>query len=97
MAAAVYSAQRERSVGLGLMGFHSFLQGQGVAFESAMAKSWNMRLFKHLRREADKAHKTAINRAALDAFVQGGMTEECAKLAVTLIAKKAIPAVSITY
>ncbi len=49
------------------------------------------------RREADKAHKTAINRAALDAFVQGGMTEECAKLAVTLIAKKAIPAVSIAY
>lgn len=49
------------------------------------------------RREADKAHKTAINRAALDAFVAGGMTEECAKLAVTLIAKKAIPAVSITY
>ena len=33
----------------------------------------------------------------LDAFVAGGMTEECAKLAVTLIAKKAIPAVSITY
>ena len=49
------------------------------------------------RREADKAHKTAINRAALDAFVAGGMTEECAKLAVTLISKKAIPAVSITY
>lgn len=49
------------------------------------------------RREADKAHKTAINRAALDAFVKGGMTEECAKLAVTLIAKKVIPAVSITY
>lgn len=49
------------------------------------------------RRERDKAHKTAVNRAALDAFVQGGMTEECAKLAVTLIAKKAIPAVSITY
>lgn len=49
------------------------------------------------RRERDKAHKTAINRAALDAFVQGGMTEECAKLAVTLIAKKSIPAVSISY
>ena len=57
MAAAVYSAKRERSVGLGLMGFHSFLQSQGVAFESAMAKSWNMRLFKHLRREADKASR----------------------------------------
>lgn len=49
------------------------------------------------RRERDKAHKTAVNRAALDAFVKGGMTEECAKLAVTLIAKKVIPAVSITY
>ncbi|WP_312134788.1 ribonucleoside-diphosphate reductase subunit alpha [Brevundimonas sp. BH3] len=57
MSQAVYSATRERSVGLGLMGFHSFLQAQGVAFESAMAKSWNMRLFKHLRREADKASK----------------------------------------
>jgi ribonucleoside-diphosphate reductase alpha chain len=54
---AVYSARRERSVGLGLMGFHSFLQGQNVPFESALAKSWNMRLFKHLRREADKASR----------------------------------------
>ena len=49
------------------------------------------------RRERDKAHKTSINRAALEAFVAGGMTEECAKLAVTLIAKKTIPAVSIAY
>lgn len=49
------------------------------------------------RRERDKAHKAAINRAALEAFVAGGMTEECARLAVTLIAKKSIPAVSITY
>jgi hypothetical protein len=48
-------------------------------------------------READKAHKTTINRAALAAFVTGGMTEECAKLAVTLIAKKAIPAIRISY
>jgi ribonucleoside-diphosphate reductase alpha chain len=53
--AASYAAMRERSVGLGLMGFHSFLQGQNVPFESALAKSWNMRIFKHLRREADKA------------------------------------------
>ena len=48
-------------------------------------------------READKAHKGAINRAAVAAFVAGGMTEDCAKQAVTMIAKKAIPAVSITY
>ncbi|MFZ5617161.1 MAG: ribonucleoside-diphosphate reductase subunit alpha, partial [Pseudomonadota bacterium] len=37
MAKAVYSAKRERSVGLGLMGFHSFLQSLGIPFESAMA------------------------------------------------------------
>ena len=49
------------------------------------------------RRERDKAHKAAVNRAALDAFVKGGLTEECAKQAVTLIAKRAIPAVSINY
>ena len=49
------------------------------------------------RRERDKAHKTSINRAAIEAFVAGGMTEECAKLAVTLIAKKAVPAVTISY
>lgn len=48
-------------------------------------------------READKAHKARINRAALDAFIAGGMPEECAKQAVTLIAQRKIPAVSITY
>ncbi|HEY1560600.1 MAG TPA: ribonucleoside-diphosphate reductase subunit alpha [Caulobacteraceae bacterium] len=55
MAPAAYAAARERSVGLGLMGFHSFLQSQNVPFESALAKSWNMRLFKHLRRACDAA------------------------------------------
>lgn len=48
-------------------------------------------------READKAHKAAINRAAMEAFVAGGMTEECAKQAVTLIAKRQIPNIQITY
>lgn len=48
-------------------------------------------------READKAHKMKINRAALDAFVAGGMTEECAKQAVILIAQRKIPAIQITY
>ncbi len=49
------------------------------------------------RREKDKTHKAATNRAALDAFIAGGLTEECARTAVTLIAKKSIPAVAITY
>ncbi len=52
---AKYSAARERSVGLGLMGFHSFLQSMNIPFESAMAKSWNTRLFKHIRMGADAA------------------------------------------
>ena len=52
---AAYSAKMERSVGLGAMGFHSFLQKKGIPFESAMAKSWNTKFFKFLKQEADKA------------------------------------------
>jgi ribonucleoside-diphosphate reductase alpha chain len=55
MERAKYAAYRERSVGLGLMGFHSFLQSQNVSMESAMAKVWNNRIFRHIRRGADAA------------------------------------------
>lgn len=55
MANARYAALRERSVGLGLMGFHSLLQSKNIPFESALAKSMNMRLFRHIRRGADAA------------------------------------------
>jgi len=55
MARAKYSAERERSVGLGVMGFHSFLQARGLAFEGAMAKSWNLKIFKHIAQQADEA------------------------------------------
>ena len=55
MSAAVYSAKRERSVGLGLMGFHSFLQTMNVPLESAMSKVWNEKMFKHIRQGADAA------------------------------------------
>jgi ribonucleoside-diphosphate reductase alpha chain len=58
MAHARYSAMRERSVGLGVMGFHSFLQAQGVPFESVVAKVWNKRMFKHIREQADAASRT---------------------------------------
>jgi ribonucleoside-diphosphate reductase alpha chain len=37
---------RERSVGLGVMGFHSFLQAHNVPIESVMAKVWNKKIFK---------------------------------------------------
>ena len=55
MARAKYSADRERSVGLGVMGFHSFLQARSIPFEGAMAKSWNLKIFKHIRAQVDEA------------------------------------------
>ncbi len=54
---AKYAAMRERSVGLGVMGFHSFLQAQDIPFESVMAKVWNRRMFQHLRTQADAASR----------------------------------------
>lgn len=48
-------------------------------------------------READQANKAKVNRAALDAFMAGGMPEKCAKQAVVLIAKKQIPHITISY
>src|SRR5580658_6063811 len=84
MEPARYAAWRERSVGLGLMGFHSLLQSQNVPFESALAKSWNMRLFKHLRREADKASRTLAEErgACPDAADCGVMERFSHKLAI---------------
>ena len=55
MQSAKYSAMRERSVGLGVMGFHSFLQKKGIPFESVMAKVWNKRIFSSIKEQADKA------------------------------------------
>ena len=76
MAKAKYSAMRERSVGLGLMGFHSFLQSQNVPFESAMAKSWNTRLFKHIRMGADAASvKLAEERGPCPDAEEAGMMQ----------------------
>lgn len=84
MEKAKYAAFRERSVGLGIMGFHSFLQGQAVPFESAVAKSWNLRIFKHIRRAADAASvKLAEERGPCpDAAEQGVMARFSHKIAI---------------
>ncbi len=58
MESAKYSAMRERSIGLGVMGFHSLLQAKNIPFESALAKSWNYRIFKQIKRAADAAAVT---------------------------------------
>ncbi|MGB2389161.1 MAG: ribonucleoside-diphosphate reductase subunit alpha, partial [Henriciella sp.] len=74
MSRAVYSAQRERSVGLGLMGFHSFLQKMNVPFESAMAKVWNEKMFKQIRQGADAASvKLARERGPCEDAAEVGM------------------------
>jgi ribonucleoside-diphosphate reductase alpha chain len=84
MERAKYAAYRERSVGLGLMGFHSFLQSMNVPMESAMAKVWNNRIFKNLRRGADAASvKLAQERGACpDAEDNGIMARFSHKLAI---------------
>ena len=55
MKSAAYAAMRERSVGLGVMGLHSFFQENNVPWESAVAKSWNKKIFKHIKTAADQA------------------------------------------
>ncbi|MDX1424558.1 MAG: ribonucleoside-diphosphate reductase subunit alpha [Kiloniellales bacterium] len=76
MARARYSAMRERSVGLGVMGFHSFLQQNRVPLEGVMAKVWNAKIFKHVRAQADAASKTlAAERGACPDAREFGFAE----------------------
>lgn len=55
MSRAKYAAMRERSVGLGVMGLHSFLQAHNTPMESVMAKVWNKKMFEHIKKAVDKA------------------------------------------
>jgi ribonucleoside-diphosphate reductase alpha chain len=57
IARAKFSAERERSVGVGALGFHAYLQRRGVPWESALAKSANMRIFRHIRKGLDEANR----------------------------------------
>ena len=51
---AIFSAKSERSLGLGTMGFHSYLQRKNIAFESPIAKGVNVKIFKHIKEKAVK-------------------------------------------
>ena len=53
---AKYSAERERSIGVGALGFHAYLQSKNIPWESAMAVSANTRMFMHIRSQLDKAN-----------------------------------------
>ena len=84
MERASYAASRERSVGLGVMGLHSFYQARGIAFEGAMAKSWNMKIFKHIRAQVDEASmQLAVERGPCpDAADMGVMERFSCKMAI---------------
>lgn len=84
MKRAKYSAMRERSVGLGVMGFHSFLQSKMIPMEGVMAKVWNRRMFQHIKRQADDAsRKLAEERGACpDAADYGIMERFSNKMAI---------------
>jgi ribonucleoside-diphosphate reductase alpha chain len=84
MARAKYAAMRERSVGLGIMGFHSFLQARSLGFEGAMAKSWNLKIFRHIRAQVDTASIMLANERGPcpDAADQGVMERFSCKMAI---------------
>ena len=54
---AKFSASRERSIGVGALGFHAYLQKNGIAWETPEAKGANLRLFRHIRSKLDEANK----------------------------------------
>ncbi len=84
MKRAKYAAMRERSVGLGVMGYHSFLQSKMIPMEGVMAKVWNRRMFQHIKRQADDASvKLAHERGACpDAADYGVMERFSNKIAI---------------
>ncbi|MEZ7137373.1 ribonucleoside-diphosphate reductase subunit alpha [Komagataeibacter sp. SM21] len=84
MERARYAAMRERSVGLGVMGFHTFLQANNVPFESVVAKVWNRKIFKHIREQANAASiKLAQERGPCpDAAEYGVMERFSNKMAI---------------
>jgi ribonucleoside-diphosphate reductase alpha chain len=55
---AKYSAMRERSVGLGVMGLHSYFQQKNIPFGSVMSKVWNKKIFKNIQEKVDAASVT---------------------------------------
>ena len=58
---ARFSAQQERSIGVGALGFHAYLQKNNIAFESPMAIGRNKQVFKHIREKLNDANRQLGN------------------------------------
>ena len=75
---ARFSAMRERSVGVGALGFHAYLQKHNIAFESAIAKSVNMQMFRGIRERLDLANtKLAEERGSCPDAADYGVVKRC--------------------
>jgi len=73
---ATYSAMKERSVGLGVMGLHSFFQQKNIPFESVMSKVWNKKIFEHIQKKVDESSKElAEERGACPDAEEYGISE----------------------
>jgi len=73
---ATYSAMRERSVGLGVMGLHSYFQKKNVPLESVMSKVWNKKIFKNIQEKVDQSSKDlAEERGACPDAEEYGISE----------------------
>ena len=73
---AKYSAMRERSVGLGVMGLHSYFQQKNIPFGSVMSKVWNKKIFQNIQEKVDRASKTlADERGSCPDAAEYGMQE----------------------
>lgn len=78
---AKFSAYRERSVGVGALGWHSYLQGKNIPFESPMAKGMNMKIFGHIRSKLDLANEHLANeRGACPDAAQFGVNKRCSHI-----------------
>ena len=73
---ATYSAMRERSVGLGVMGLHSYFQKKNIPLESVMSKVWNNKIFKNIQKKVDDSSKNlAEERGACPDAADYGINE----------------------
>ena len=73
---ATYAAMRERSVGLGVMGLHSYFQKKSISLESVMSKVWNKKIFKNIQKKVDKSSRElAEERGACPDAEEYGISE----------------------
>jgi ribonucleoside-diphosphate reductase alpha chain len=81
MERAKYSSMRERSIGIGVMGFHSFLQSKKTPFASVSAKAWNKAIFKHIKEKCDIANeKLADEKGACPDALELGINHRFANM-----------------